>query len=71
MCISSTDDKIILGSSDLTGRYWNGSLWCFETADEAPDVECCLAGIDISSGVCDIAFYSNDKVAVGLDSGIF
>jgi len=63
------DDKIILGSSDLTGRYWNGSLWCFKTANDAPDVESCLAGIDLSSGICDIMYYGNEKVAVGLDSG--
>lgn len=65
----TADDKIILGSSDLTGRYWNGSLWYFQNVDDAPDVECCLAGNDISSGICDIALYNNDKVAVGLDSG--
>lgn len=63
------DDKVILGSSDLTGRYWNGSLWYFQTVEDAPDVESCLAGIDLPSGVCDIAIYNKDKIAVGLDSG--
>lgn len=38
--------------------------------NDAPDVESCVAGIDLSSGVCDLIFYRNDKVAVGLDSGI-
>ncbi|GFS74141.1 methylosome protein 50 [Nephila pilipes] len=65
----NSDGKIILGSSNLTGRYWNGSLWCFQNVDEAPHVEKCLAGIDVSSGICDIAYLDKDNVALGLDSG--
>lgn len=65
----TADDKVILASSDLTGRYWNGSLWCFTDVDDAPNVENCTAGVELSNGVCDIVVYNNDKVAVGLDSG--
>ncbi|KAG8194250.1 hypothetical protein JTE90_024579 [Oedothorax gibbosus] len=65
----ASDGKVILTSSNLTGRYWNGSLWCFANFKDAPDVEKCLTGIDVSSGICDLEALGNDFYALGLDSG--
>ncbi|XP_054716191.1 methylosome protein 50-like [Uloborus diversus] len=61
--------KIILGSSNLTGRYWNGSLWCFKDVSDAPEVEKCLAGTELSSGICDLVCLDKSRTAVALDSG--
>ncbi|XP_015909929.1 methylosome protein WDR77 [Parasteatoda tepidariorum] len=65
----TTDGKLIFGSSNLTGRYWNGSLWCFKTIDDAPDVEKCSTGIEVSSGICDLVCLDDKRVVLGLDSG--
>lgn len=63
------DGKTILGSSNLTGRYWGGSLWCFNNADDAPNIEKCLAGVETEAGISDAAILGKDKIIIGLDSG--
>lgn len=60
---------MILGSSNLTGRYWNGSLWFFEDSDLAPDVQKCNTGHELESGICDAQVIKQAKVLVALDSG--
>ncbi|KFM74666.1 Methylosome protein 50, partial [Stegodyphus mimosarum] len=65
----ASDGRIIIASSNLTGRYWNGSLWCFPNVHDAPDVEKCLTGIEVASGICDLVHFNENKVALGLDSG--
>ncbi|GIY53613.1 methylosome protein 50 [Caerostris darwini] len=65
----NSDGKILLASSNLTGRYWNGSLWCFRSVEDAPHVEKCLTGIDVSSGIADMVSLDQNKIALGLDSG--
>ncbi|KAF8783084.1 methylosome protein 50-like [Argiope bruennichi] len=65
----TSDGRIILGSSNLAGRYWNGSLFCFPTVEDAPHIEKCLTGIEVSAGICDMEYLNKDYVALGLDSG--
>ncbi|XP_023238127.1 methylosome protein 50-like [Centruroides sculpturatus] len=63
------DGKLILGSSNLTGRYWGGSLWLFKNSNDAPDIEKCLAGVETEAGISDAAVLGKDKIIIGLDSG--
>nr|CAD7459294.1 unnamed protein product [Timema tahoe] len=61
---------MLLGSSNLTGRHWCGSLWYFIDPDGAPDVEKCLTGMTCENGVCDGKFLSDrQKILIGEDSG--
>ncbi|KAK7869381.1 hypothetical protein R5R35_000689 [Gryllus longicercus] len=61
---------LLLGSSNLTGRYWTGSLWYFIEPEAAPNVEKCLTGTDCESGVCNGKFLNDQqKVIIGEDSG--
>ncbi|CAG2061788.1 unnamed protein product, partial [Timema podura] len=53
------DGYMLLGSSNLTGRHWCGSLWYFIDPDGAPDVEKCLTGMTCENGVCDGKFLSD------------
>nr|CAD7596913.1 unnamed protein product [Timema genevievae] len=64
------DGYMLLGSSNLTGRHWCGSLWYFIDPDGAPDVEKCLTGMTCENGVCDGKFLSDrQKILIGEDSG--
>ncbi|XP_013786008.1 methylosome protein 50-like, partial [Limulus polyphemus] len=63
------DGTFVLASSNLTGRYWSGSVWCFKCADDAPNVEKCLTGVETDSGVCDAVSVEQNKVIIGTDSG--
>nr|CAD7197927.1 unnamed protein product [Timema douglasi] len=45
------DGYMLLGSSNLTGRHWCGSLWYFIDPDGAPDVEKCLTGMTCENGI--------------------
>jgi len=64
-----TDGGILLGASNLTGRYWFGSLWYYDNPDSAPDVEKCTAGVQLEAGLSDAQWLSSSKVVVGLDTG--
>ncbi|PNF41240.1 hypothetical protein B7P43_G01506 [Cryptotermes secundus] len=62
---------MLLGCSNLTGRFWTGSLWYFLDPDSAPDVEKCLTGIECETGITDGKFLEdNNKVIIGEDSGV-
>lgn len=63
------DGEIILGSSSLTCSRWNGSLWCFQDVNDAPDVTKCLTGTETSSGICDLICIQEHKVVVAMDCG--
>jgi methylosome protein 50 len=59
----SIDGYMLLGCSNLTGRFWTGSLWYFLDPDSAPDVEKCLTGIECETGITDGKFLEdNNKV---------
>ncbi|KAJ9587386.1 hypothetical protein L9F63_019087 [Diploptera punctata] len=55
------DGYMLLGCSNLTGRFWTGSLWYFIDPDAAPDVEKCLTGIECETGVTDGKFLEDKQ----------
>lgn len=66
------DGSLFLASSNLTGRYWIGSVWYFQNPDVAPDVEKCTSGSEVEAGIADAALLQeNDKrfAIIALDSG--
>uniref|UniRef100_A0A1B6GR52 Uncharacterized protein n=1 Tax=Cuerna arida TaxID=1464854 RepID=A0A1B6GR52_9HEMI len=66
----SEEGYAILGSSNLSGRYWRGSVWYFKNASLAPRKESCATGIECESTVCDGKFIDAKKtIIVGEDSG--
>ena len=60
---------MILGCSNLTGRFWIGSLWYYRDPSEAPSVEKALTGVDFDNGLVD-GFFLDDK-NVGTSNSIF
>ena len=65
---------LLLGASNLTGRYWIGSLWYYEEPRFAPSVEKSLTGVDCDHGLGDAIFIRCPKnqgkhVLVALDNG--
>ena len=56
----SLDGHVILGCSNLTGRFWIGSLWYYRNPEEAPSVEKALTGVDFDNGLID-GFFVNSK----------
>lgn len=63
------DGGVLLGASNLTGRYWYGSIWYYQNPTCAPDVEKCKAGVQLEAGLSDAQWLSTTKVLVGLDTG--
>ncbi|XP_069102113.1 methylosome protein WDR77-like isoform X2 [Argopecten irradians] len=63
------DGGVLLGASNLTGRYWYGSIWYYQDPTYAPDVEKCKAGVQLEAGLSDVQWLSSTKVLVGLDTG--
>ncbi|KAL5009855.1 hypothetical protein ScPMuIL_012160 [Solemya velum] len=63
------DGGLLLGASSLSGRYWLGSLWYYETPEVAPDVEKCTGGVQLEAGLSDAQWADDTKVIVGLDTG--
>ena len=51
---------MLLGCSNLTGRYWIGSLWYYRDPSEAPSVEKALTGLDCDNGVVEGFFIGNE-----------
>ncbi|XP_049779590.1 methylosome protein 50-like [Schistocerca cancellata] len=64
------DGSTLLGCSELTGRFWCGSLWYSEDAELTPDVYKCLTGVDRETSVCDGKFPHKYKIVVDEDSGV-
>ncbi|ESO85780.1 hypothetical protein LOTGIDRAFT_195693 [Lottia gigantea] len=60
---------ILLGASNLTGRYWFGSLWYYDKYESIPDVEKCTAGVQLEAGITDAKWVDSTKVVVSLDTG--
>lgn len=61
----SIDGHFLMGSSNLTGRYWGGSIWYYDDPSLAPSVEKCLTAYEINSGVVDAAFIDEKNIVVG------
>lgn len=53
----------------MTGRFWLGSLWFYQTPEAAPDVDRCTAGVQLEAGIGDAKWVDNTHVIVGLDTG--
>lgn len=61
----------MLGTSNMTGRIWCGSIWLFTEMSDPPDVDKCIAGLEFESGVAVCKWYDNGtKIAVGTDFGV-
>ena len=58
--MSISEGHMILGCSNLTGRFWIGSLWYYRDPSEAPSVEKALTGVDFDNGLVD-GFFLDDK----------
>lgn len=65
----NTDGHAILGCSNLTGRFWIGSLWYYRNPSDAPSVEKSLTGVDFDNGLVEGFFLDNKTMIVALDNG--
>uniref|UniRef100_A0A1B6KX50 Uncharacterized protein n=1 Tax=Graphocephala atropunctata TaxID=36148 RepID=A0A1B6KX50_9HEMI len=66
----SEEGYAIVGSSNLSGRYWRGSVWYFKNATLAPRKESCDTGIECEATVSEGKFIDGRKtIIVGEDSG--
>ncbi|KAI5735757.1 hypothetical protein M8J77_022240 [Diaphorina citri] len=66
----SSDGELLLGSSNLNGCYWTGSIWYFLEPGNAPQREKVYSGLNCDSGICDGKFLSENKVIIGEDLGM-
>ena len=62
---------MILGCSNLTGRFWIGSLWYYRDPSEAPSVEKALTGVDFDNGIVDGFFLDDKNVSIILFYALF
>ena len=62
---------MILGCSNLTGRFWIGSLWYYRDPSEAPSVEKALTGVDFANGIVDGFFLDDKNVSIILFYALF
>ena len=67
--LSISDGHAILGCSNLTGRFWIGSLWYYRNPSDAPSVEKSLTGVDFDNGLVEGFFLDNKTIIVALDNG--
>ena len=58
-----SDGHMVLGCSNLTGRFWCGSLWYYRNPEEGPSVEKALTGVDFENGLVDGFFLDNKNVS--------
>lgn len=67
----NVDGHLVLGSCDLTGRLWTGSLWYYRDPNDAPSVQKALTGVDCDSGCVDGKFIGDrtKNMLVACDDG--
>lgn len=65
----NSEGHMILGCSNLTGRFWIGSLWYYRDPSEAPSVEKALTGVDFDNGLVDGFFLDEKNIIVAGDGG--
>lgn len=63
------EGSLTLATSNLTGRYWKGSVWYFAAAEDAPSIQRCHAAHELDNGICDMKFLQYPKLVMALDSG--
>lgn len=63
--------EMAVGASNLSGRYWTGSLWLYRDPRLAPSPENSLTGADLDTGVADgrVIGEKGNQMVVALDSG--
>ncbi|XP_065582044.1 methylosome protein WDR77-like [Artemia franciscana] len=67
--IFSPEGKLLLLTSNLTARFWTGSLWLFENAESvSPEMALCNMCLPSASG-CMSVIPEKSQVIVGLDDG--
>ncbi|KAK9308694.1 hypothetical protein QLX08_001416 [Tetragonisca angustula] len=62
------EKSAILGGSNLTDRYWSGTVWYYNDITNFDRDKASLQ-IKTESGVCDGIFLQSDKFVIGEDSG--
>ncbi|OAD58533.1 Methylosome protein 50 [Eufriesea mexicana] len=62
------EKSVLLGGSNLTDRYWNGSVWYYNDITNFDRDKAALVA-KTESGVCDAVFLQSDKFVIGEDSG--
>lgn len=63
------DGTLLLGASSLTGRNWQGSVWVYSNAEQAPNEGFCKAGVQTEAGVTEVKWLSENSIILGSDSG--
>ena len=52
---------MLLGCSNLSGRYWCGSLWYFKESPSYLEINKSLTSYECESGVCDAKFLDDTQ----------
>ncbi|XP_033340350.2 methylosome protein WDR77 [Megalopta genalis] len=63
------EKNAVLGGSNMSDRYWTGSLWYYNDISDFDRTKAFLAS-KTESGVCDGAYLEQDKFVVSEDSGV-
>lgn len=63
------EKSAVLGGSNMTDRYWSGTVWYFKSACDFNKDKAFTATVT-GSGVCDGAFISENKFVICEDSGV-
>lgn len=63
------DGTLLLGASSLTGRNWQGSVWVYSNAEQAPNEGLCKAGVQTEAGITDVKWLSEKNIILASDSG--
>ncbi|KAM9759824.1 methylosome protein WDR77 [Menidia menidia] len=63
------DGTLLLGTSSLSGRNWQGSVWIYSEPEQAPNEGFCKAGVQTESGITDVKWVADQKIVVASDSG--
>ena len=58
-----------MGASSLTGRYWTGSVWYWNKAELAPDIEKCVIACEVNSGIGNLTVIDQTHIMLATDSG--
>lgn len=63
------DGTLLLGASSLTGRNWQGSVWVYSCAEQAPNEGFCKAGVQTEAGITDVKWLTDKSIILSSDSG--